>query len=73
MKTIYKNQNNKDLMLRPHYITGFSDGEASFSVSINKDNNQKTGWRVQAQFAIGLHSKDLPLLSKIKDFFWAPG
>ncbi|KAI0186605.1 hypothetical protein F4808DRAFT_469381 [Astrocystis sublimbata] len=42
----------------PFYITGFTDGEGSFMISIIKDNKYKTGWRV-----------DLILLNKIKDFF----
>jgi hypothetical protein len=42
---------------------------ASFSVSIYRKKECKTGWNIVLFFQIGLHSKDLPLLYKIKDFF----
>jgi hypothetical protein len=51
------------------YITGFSDGESSFIVSMTKDNEYKTGWRVGLAFAIGLDKKDTILLERIKSNF----
>jgi len=33
------------------YITGFSDGDSSFSVSISKNSEHKTGWRVKPFFS----------------------
>jgi hypothetical protein len=51
--------------LNPWYITGFSDGEACFHVSLKKSSDFKTGWRVQASYQIALHSKDKPLLELI--------
>lgn len=48
------------------YITGFCDGESSFSVTLLKDNTCKTGWRCQPRFTIELHSKELPLLQSIQ-------
>jgi len=55
--------------LNPWYITGFSDGESSFIVSMTKDNEYKTGWRVGLAFAIGLDKKDTILLERIKSYF----
>ena len=54
--------------LNPWFITGFTDGDGSFTVNIAK---KKTGigWKVQPAFSIGLDIKDLPLLEKIKKFF----
>ena len=54
--------------LNPWFITGFTDGDGSFTVSIAK---KKTGigWKVQPAFSIGLDPKDLPLLKEIKAFF----
>jgi len=51
--------------LNPWYITGFSDGEACFHVSLKKRSDLKTGWHVQASYQIALHSKDKPLLELI--------
>lgn len=51
------------------YVSGFSDGESSFVISMYKKKGYKTGWHVNPVFAIQLHTKDLPLLYRIKDFF----
>ena len=44
--------------LDPWFVTGFCDGEASFSVSIYKDKRIKgrAGWVVKPSFQISLHS-----------------
>jgi len=57
--------------LNPWFVTGFSDGEASFGISISIDKRQKgkIGWAVKASFQISLNSKDLNLLLKFQDFF----
>lgn len=55
--------------LDPSYVTGFTDGEGSFILTIIKDNKYKLGWRVACRFVISLHKKDLILLNSIKNFF----
>jgi hypothetical protein len=55
--------------LDPWFIVGFSDGEASFFVSIFKNKEYRLRWQVQAIFSITLHAKDLPLLKQIQSFF----
>ena len=45
--------------LNPYYITGFTDGEGCFFVGVSPDSKSKTGYRVKANFQIGLHLKDL--------------
>jgi len=55
--------------LNPWYITGFSDAESSFSVSIDRLIKRNLGWRVQAKYQICLHERDLSLLLKIQQFF----
>ena len=55
--------------LNPYFVTGFCDGESSFQVLVSKNNNSKLGWSVRSLFTIGLHSRDLALLLKIKSFF----
>lgn len=55
--------------LHPCYVTGFSDGEASFSVSITKDSSRTIGWRVIPSFQIGTDAKDKDLLFLIQAYF----
>jgi hypothetical protein len=55
--------------LNPYFVTGFCDAESSFQVLLVKTKNSKLGWSVRCLFSIGLHSKDLALLLKIKEFF----
>lgn len=41
------NVNFSHVTLHPYYVTGFVDGEGSFSVSILKRNAYKTGWGIK--------------------------
>lgn len=56
-----------DKKLNPWFITGFSDAEGSFIVSIYRDEKSKLKWRVSAYFSIHVHDKDLPLLKLIQE------
>lgn len=53
----------------PHWITGFADAESSFSLKVSKKNTAKSGWSVIPEFRIELHSREIILLRKIKDYF----
>ena len=57
--------------LDPWFVTGFCDGEASFSVSIYIDKRIKgrVGWSIKPSFQISLHSKDMKLLLQMQEFF----
>ena len=55
--------------LNPNWVTGFSDGEGCFHVSITENRKLKLGWWVQLIFQIGIHKIDSPLLEEIKNFF----
>lgn len=59
--------------LHPQYITGFSDGESTFSVSVIKYSKLTTGLRVRPVFQIKLHDKDTVLLKQIKSYFLEAG
>lgn len=59
--------------LNPYFITGFTDAEGSFTVSIYPDERMSTGIRVNAEFKIGLNERDLDLLLKIQKFFGDTG
>jgi hypothetical protein len=52
--------------LHPWYVTGLSDGESSFIVSIYRRGNN---WTVLCSFELWLHTSDLPLLHKLQSFF----
>lgn len=53
--------------ISPWFVTGFTDAEGCFSISIYKDSTRPTGWRVSAEFLIGLHKKDIGLLNEIRN------
>ena len=55
--------------LNPYFITGFSDAESSFSVTIYKNKKLTTGYRVRPFFVIGLNERDSLLLTQIQEFF----
>ena len=59
----------KEIDLNPMWVTGFSDGEASFSVPISANNLYKTNYSIIPRFSIELKDTDLDLLYKIKYFF----
>ena len=59
----------ENLKLNPWFITGFTDGEACFCMSIPKNKTLKVGRQVQLYFQISLHKKDLALLEEIKKYF----
>ena len=63
----------EDSRLHPKYITGFFDGEGTFSVSIRENGKCKTGWNLDIVCAITTHKKDLPLLKKIQFYFGVGG
>jgi len=63
----------KEETLNPWFVTGFTDAEGSFNVSVAKHASSTLGWRVQARFIIELHSKDLALLTRIQSFFQGIG
>ena len=55
--------------LHPWFVTGFSDAEGCFLISILRSNTTKSGWQIRARFEIGLHQKDKALLERIKSYF----
>ena len=59
--------------LSPSYVSGFSDGDSSFHVSVLKKKVYKTGFQVLPVFTTQLHVKDLSLLLQIQSFFYGVG
>ena len=60
---------NQQERLDANWITGFTDGEGCFHVSINRLIGMSLGWQVLPEFRIVQHEKDEDVLYKIKDYF----
>lgn len=72
----YYSTGHKDrviLRLKPWFVTGFSDAEASFQIVISSSTSTKNGWQIRGRFEICLHYNDLPLLYSIQSFFGGVG
>lgn len=65
--------NNNNITLNPYFITGFTDAEGSFTVTIYPDEKMKSGIRVIAEFKLGLNERDLDLLLNIQKYFGGIG
>jgi hypothetical protein len=59
----------KNSVLNPYFVTGFSDAESCFSISIYKNNKLKTGYRVRSSFFIRLNQQDNFVLYQLQNFF----
>jgi len=59
--------NNENVILNPHWISGFTSAEGNFDVRIPVTNS-KLGHRVQLRFRISQHSRDLILMQKIVEY-----
>lgn len=63
------NHNQRDYKLNPWWVTGFCDGESSFSILIRRSKTHKIGWSVELCFQIDIHKKDSAILEQIKNYF----
>ena len=59
--------------MNPWFVTGFSDAEGCFSISVLKNEKRTLGMSVQLMFKINLHKKDQALLKQIQSFFCVGG
>jgi len=55
---------SRKVKLNPLFLTGFTDAEGSFWVSISKNKILNTGWRAKLYFEIHIHNKDQVLLEQ---------
>lgn len=60
------------LHLNPWFVTGFTDAEGCFNISVSKRKNTNR-YEVQARFIIEVHIKEMDLLLKIQSFFGGVG
>lgn len=61
----YKSSNTP---LDPDWVSGFSEGDSSFLVSISLKTNQ-----VRVIYSLGLNDRDFPLILKLQEFFGGIG
>ena len=74
----YTNSNNihhdtYSLINLPLFITGFTDAEGSFMIILRKSPRASTGWKIELNFTINLHKKDVKLLKYIQEYFGGVG
>ena len=67
-KSVYKG-------LNPYFVTGYVDGEGSFSVRLRKSAESKWGYKILPVFSIGgqINPYNRELLEKVKEFFGGVG
>ncbi len=51
------------------WISGFTDGEGCFSVSIFRNKTTKSGWQVFPEFVVTQGKKSLPALKIFQEYF----
>jgi LAGLIDADG DNA endonuclease family protein len=63
--------NNKNAIINPWYVTGFTDGEGSFSFSLVKSNSNKIGWALLIHFNLVASNNpaNYSMLYAIQEFF----
>lgn len=65
-KRQYSTNNLSKGLIPPFFITGFTDGEGSFMVTMLKYPALRMGWKVQAWYVLTSHKKDLSLIKNIQ-------
>ena len=63
------NSNTYSILNLPLFITGFTDAEGSFMIIARKSSRSSAGWKIELNFTINLHKKDVKLLKDIQKFF----
>lgn len=58
-------ESKNSLSPHPHWVTGFTDAEGSFIISVYK-RSESNNWQIKPSFELGLHSKDISILQELK-------
>lgn len=72
INTTDNNHKYYNKVLNPYYVTGFTDGDGSFHISLRKKSGTDN-YAVELCFSIGLHIKDKELLELIQAYFGGCG
>lgn len=67
------NTNTPSMLILPWFVTGFTYAEGCFMLIARKTPNSQIGWKIEANFSINLHKRDVKLLNNIKYFFGGIG
>ena len=69
------NIKSENKSLNPYFITGYVDGDGSFSIRLRKSSSSIFGYRASIVFSIGaeVNPLNLQLLERIKDYFGGIG
>ena len=62
-------QKNDNIFIDPWFVTGFTDAEASFLVTLQKSSKAKNGYFITTRFKISLHQRDTIILEQFKAYF----
>jgi hypothetical protein len=67
----FKINSNSSLTLNPWFITGFTDGEGSFTFSVVKSNSNKIGWAILIHFNLVAKNNpaNLSMFQSIQQYF----
>jgi hypothetical protein len=57
-----------NIPLNPNYVSGFSEGDGCFTVTVSPKTNQ-----VIASYMVDLHNREIALLNKIQNYFGGVG
>ena len=67
------NPDTSAILMLPWFVTGFTDAEGCFTIIARKAPRSSRGLKIEANFIINLHKKDVKLLKHIKEFFGGVG
>jgi len=73
LKMNYSTSTSASTPINPWVWSGLIDGEGSFTIIIVKDKTRKLGWRIEAKFQLGLHSKDYDVLFQLQQYLGGIG
>lgn len=65
---LFSTKSNTKNVLSPMWITGLTDAEGKFIVSIYKRSDTNK-WQIKPSFELWLNSKDINTLQELKNFF----
>jgi len=54
--------------LHPWYVSGFVDGDGSFTIGITKNKRKTGGWLIGVSFNVEVSKADAPLLHRLKSY-----
>lgn len=56
-------------MLNPYFVSGFVDGEGTFSITLTPRKKMSIEWEIRPSFSVSQNKLSKGILFKLKDFF----